>query len=176
MRFSPDLRGFSPPATILEVYRVEHAAKESGIVRSPMHRDLRQQRSKPAMQALHAWLVAEQPEHLPQSPMGKAISYALNQWPALTVFPEDPKVPVDNNAAERALRKVAVGRKNFLFVGNDDAGQNLAVLLTLVQTCELAGVNPQPYLADVLMRVADHPASRIDELLPDKWHPPAGSG
>jgi transposase len=76
---------------------------------------------------------------------------------------------IHNNASERALRVVALGRKNFLFVGHLEGGQNLAALYSLVATCEAHGVNPQAYLADVLMRVQDLPASRIDELLPHRW-------
>ncbi len=99
--------------------------------------------------------------------MGQAIRYGLGQWPAMQVFLENPAVPIDNNASERALRIVALGRKNFLFVGHDVAGQNLAVLLSLVRSCETIGVNPQAYLTDVLMRVQDWPAARVEELLPE---------
>ena len=154
---------------ILAVYRVEHEAKRLGVVRTPAHRELRQTSGKAAMAALHDWLLAQKPQHLPKSPMGGAISYALGQWQALQVFLENPAVPIDNNASERALRIVALGRKNFLFVGNDVAGQNLAVLMSLVRSCEAVGVNPQEYLADVLMRVQDWPAARVEELLPERW-------
>lgn len=156
-------------ALILAVYRVEHEAKRLDIVRSPAHRALRQTAGKEAMDKLHAWLLAQKPQHLPKSPMGQAIRYALGQWPALQVFLENPAVPIDNNASERALRIVALGRKNFLFVGHDVAGQNLAVLLSLVRSCETIGVNPQAYLTDVLMRVQDWPAARVEELLPENW-------
>jgi transposase len=104
--------------------------------------------------------------------MGEAIKYAINQWDALTLFLSDPHLPVDNNASEAALRICALGRKNFLFVGNDGAGENLAGLYSLIATCEVNGVNPLEYLADVLLRVQTHPASRIDELLPHNWAPP----
>jgi transposase len=79
---------------------------------------------------------------------------------------------IDNNASERALRVAALGRKNFLFVGTNEAGENLAGLYSLIATCEANGVNPVDYLADVLIRVQTHPASRIDELLPHNWKPP----
>ena len=105
--------------------------------------------------------------------MGEAINYALGQWDALTLFLTDPHLPIDNNASERALRVAALGRKNFLFVGTDHAGENLAGLYSLIATCEVNGVNPVAYLADVLLRVQTHPASRIDELLPHLWKPPA---
>jgi transposase len=81
-------------------------------------------------------------------------------------------LPLDNNASERALRVCALGRKNFLFVGSDEAGENLASLYSLIATCEANGVNPVDYLADVLIRVQTHPAARIDELLPHNWSPP----
>ena len=88
---------------------------------------------------------------------------------------EDASLPLDNNAAERALRAMALGRKNYLFVGNDEAGRNLAGLSSLVATCEANGVNPEAYLADVLMRLGSHPASRLDELLPHRWQPSSAS-
>jgi transposase len=157
---------------ILEVYRVEHEAKARDIVRSGEHLELRESQSKGHMERLHSWLLEQQPLHPPRSPMGKAISYALNNWEPLTQFLDDVRLPVDNNASERALRVVALGRKNFLFVGHDDAGQNTAVLYSLVSTCEANDVNPQEYLADVLFRVQTHPHSRIDELLPQNWNPP----
>ena len=104
--------------------------------------------------------------------MGSAVRYASNQWEALTRFLDNEKIPVDNNASERALRVVALGRKNFLFVGHEKAGGNLAILYSLVATCEAHKVDPLAYLTDVLVRIGDHPFSRIDELLPDKWSPP----
>ncbi len=82
---------------------------------------------------------------------------------------EDERLPLDNNRAEGALRKAAVGRKNFLFVGHEAAGENLAGLYALVATCEVNGINPEEYLADVLLRVQTHPNSRLDELLPHEW-------
>jgi transposase len=107
-----------------------------------------------------------------EEPHRRAIRYALGQWNALTLFLTDPHLPIDNNASERALRVSALGRKNFLFVGHDEAGENLAGLYSLTATCETNGVNPVDYLADVLIRVQSHPASRIDELLPHNWTPP----
>jgi len=133
---------------------------------------MRQTQSKAAMDDLKAWLLAEQGRHPPRGPMGDAISYALGNWDALTLFLTDAHLPIDNNASERALRVAALGRKNFLFVGTDEAGENLAGLYSLIATCEVNGVNPVAYLADVLLRVQTHPASRVDELLPHNWKPP----
>ncbi len=124
------------------------------------------------MDSFHAWLLDEQARHLPRGAMGEAINYALGQWDELNLFLTDPHLPIDNNASERALRVAALGRKNFLFVGTDHAGENLAGLYSLIATCEVHGINPVAYLADVLLRVQTHPASRIDELLPHRWKPP----
>jgi len=104
--------------------------------------------------------------------VGAAISCALNQWDRLLCFLDNVNVPVDNNASESALRVVALGRKNFLFVGDVEAGDHLATLYSLVSTCEAREIDPVDYLKDVIMRVDTHPASRIDELLPHNWTPP----
>jgi transposase len=141
---------------------------------TPKHLELRQTASKLAMSEFKAWLDAEQGRHLPKGPMGEAINYALGQWDALTFFLTDPRLPVDNNASERTLRVAAIGRKNFLFVGSDHAGENLAGLYSIIATCEANGVNPVAYLADVLLRVQTHPASRLDEQLPHNWRPTPG--
>jgi transposase len=160
---------------ILELYKVEAEAGERGIEGTDEHRALRQQRSKPVMNAFRAWLETEQPRHLPRGPMGEAIGYALNQWNTLTPFLDEPRLAPDNNASENALRAAALGRKNFLFIGHDKAGENLAGLYSLVATCEANGVNPVAYLTDVLVRLQTHPASRLDELLPHRWKPPQPS-
>jgi transposase len=154
---------------ILDVYRVEHDAKEAGIVGTPEHLALRQARARPAMHAFRLWLGEQEPRWPPKSGLGKAVRYALRQWAELTLCLDDANVPVDNNASERALRVVALGRKNFLFVGHAEAGQNTAMLYSLVASCEANGVNPEAYLADVLLRVQTHPAARIEELLPHRW-------
>ncbi len=156
---------------ILALYRVEAQAKQAGIVRTAAHRALRQQKSSPVLMRLHEWLQVQRPLHLPKGAMGVAIRYALNQWQALGHFLHDERLPLDNNRSEGALRKAALGRKNFLFVGHEQAGENLAGLYALVATCEANGVNPELYLADVLLRVQTHPNSRIDELLPHLWKP-----
>jgi transposase len=99
------------------------------------------------------------------------VGYALKNWEPLTRFLGDARIPPDNNRSEAALRAIALGRKNYLFVGNEDAGENIAGLYSLVATCEANRVNPLAYLCDVLLRVSSHPATRIDELLPDRWAP-----
>ncbi len=157
---------------ILEVYKIERAALDNNLLGTPEHLEMRQTASRAVMDEFKAWLDAEQGRHPARGPMGEAIGYALGQWDALTPFLTDPHLPIDNNASERALRVAALGRKNFLFVGTDEAGENLAGLYSLIATCEANGVNPVEYLADVLIRVQTHRASRIDELLPHHWTPP----
>ena len=112
---------------ILEVYRVEHEAKKRGIVRTPAHLELRRTRGREAMDAFIAWLEEVKDQFPPKSAIGQAISYARNRGDTLTRFLDDVRIPLDNNAAESALRVVALGRKNFLFVGGPESGENLAV-------------------------------------------------
>lgn len=158
---------------ILDVYRVEHEAKRHDIVRTSAHLELRRTRGRAAMAAFLAWLEEHKDTFPPKSALGQAISYARNRGDTLTRFLDDVRIPLDNNASERALRIVALGRKNFLFVGNPDCGDNLAGLYSLIATCDLHDVDPLEYLREVLLRVDTHPASRIDELLPHRWTPPA---
>jgi transposase len=157
---------------ILDVYRVERAVLDADLLGTPEHLEQRQTKSKAAMDEFRTWLLDQQARHPPRGPMGEAITYALGNRDALTLFLTDPHLPIDNNASERALRVAALGRKNFLFVGTDEAGENLAGLYSLIATCEVNGLNPVSYLADVLLRVQSHPAARIDELLPYNWQPP----
>ena len=157
---------------IVDLYRVERIAIDDGIYGTPAHGQLRKDHSEPTMIEFKLWLDQEHGNHPPKSPIGEAMRYALSQWEALSLFLTDHRLPIDNNPSERALRVAALGRKNFLFVGHDQAGENLAGLYSLVATCEANGVNPVAYLADVLMRVQTHPASRIDEILPQNWVPP----
>lgn len=157
---------------ILDIYRVEHEAKRRGIVRTPAHLELRQTRGREAMNAFLAWLEEYKDAFPPKSALGQAISYARNRGDTLTRFLDDVRLPLDNNRSERALRIVALGRKNFMFVGNPDCGGNLAGLYSLIATCDLHDVNPLEYLRDVLLRVDTHPASKLDELLPHRWISP----
>jgi transposase len=154
---------------ILGIYRVEHDAKAQEISGTKAHLRLRRRRAGPIRDQLHAWLLKQKPRHPPKSPIATAIRYALNQWRELGRFLDDARVPLDNNASERSLRRVALGRKNYLFVGDVDAGMSIAGLYTLVATCEARGINPFAYLADVIPRVQDHPKRRLDELLPGPW-------
>ena len=101
-----------------------------------------------------------------KSDLAKAIGYALTRWQALTRYRDDGRIEIDNNAAERALRGVALGRNNYLFMGKDAGGERAAAIYSLVETAKLNGLDPEAYLREVLGRIADHPINRIDELLP----------
>ena len=110
----------------------------------------------------------------PKSDMARAIAYGTKRWTALSRFLDDGRLEIDNNIAERALRGVAVGRRNWLFAGSRTGGERAAAIYTVIQTCKANGVDPQAYIADVIARVAgDWPASRWDELMPWNWMPPA---
>ncbi len=102
-------------------------------------------------------------------PVAKALDYMLTRWTALTRFLGDGRICLTNNAAERALRGLALGRKSWLFAGSDRGGQRAAFMYSLIVTAKLYHVNPQAWLADVLRRINDHPASRVGELLPWNW-------
>jgi hypothetical protein len=130
---------------------------------------LRQEQSVPLLTTLCQWLEKEQDQVLPKSPIGEAITYALHQWQALLRYTTRGEVEIDNNAAERALRAVAVGRKNYLFFGSDVGGQTAAVCYSLVQTCKRLGIEPWRYLRDVLTQLPTCPAERLAEVLPDRW-------
>ncbi len=130
---------------------------------------LRQERSLPILTDIESYLRREQPHVLPKSPIGEAIAYALNNWAALVRYTEAGALEIDNNAAERSLRGVAVGRKNWLFFGSDTGGRTAAILTSLVTTCQRLHVEPFAYLRDVFDRISAHPAHRLAELLPDQW-------
>jgi transposase len=140
-------------------------------VRTAANLELRQTRGRATMDAFLTWLDDNKERYPPKSALGQAISCARNRGDTLTRFLDDVRIPLDNNASERALRIVALGRKNFLFVGNPDCGENLAGLYSLIATCDLHQVDPLEYLRDVLVRVDSHPASDIDALLPHRWTP-----
>lgn len=133
--------------------------------------ELRLERSRPTLEAIHAWLEQEHGKVLPKSPIGEAIRYARNHWAALMRPLEAGYLEIDNGASERALKPVAIGRRNWLFAGSDNGGKTAAVLMSLCTTCKELGIDPFAYLRDVLARVSTHPHSRIDELLPDRWKP-----
>lgn len=138
---------------------------------SPAHRlATRRARSKPMVDALHAWLEAELPGLPARSNLAEAIRYALARWEGLSRFLSDGRIELDTNPVERAIRPVALGKKNHLFAGSDGGGERWALVCSLIETCKLNSVEPYAYLKDVITRmVAGHPINRIDELLPWTW-------
>jgi len=130
---------------------------------------VRQRDSKPIVADLETWMRAERARLSRHAATAQAIDYMLTRWPAFTRFLDDGRICLSNNAAERALRGIALGRRSWLFAGSDRGGERAAAMYTLIATAKLNSINPQAWLADVLARIADHPASRLDELLPWRW-------
>jgi transposase len=131
----------------------------------------RNERSRPLVAELEGWLRQQRAKLSRRSETAKAIDYSLKRWTALTRFLDEGRLCMSNNAAERAVRCVAVGRKNWTFAGSDEGGHRAAAVYTLIETAKLNGIDPQAWLADVLARLPDHPARRISELLPWNWRP-----
>ena len=132
-------------------------------------RQARHERSRPPVEALGAWLREQHARLSPNNQVAKAIAYSLNVWDALVRFLDDGRLCMTNNAAERALRCIAVGRNNWTFAGSDNGGRRAAAIYTLIETAKLNDVDPQAWLADILARLQDHPARHIAELLPWNW-------
>jgi transposase len=133
----------------------------------PDQRDeVRNQRSRPLLQSLKQWLEETLGKLSRKSDTALAVRYALGRWAALLRYVDDGRIEIDNNAAERALRAVALARKNYLFAGSDRGGERAAAIYTLIGTAKLNDLDPESYLRNVLSRIADHPINRIDELLP----------
>lgn len=149
-----------------KLYDVEREGKG---LDAKARRELRAAKSRVILDEFRKWLDAQSRILLPKSPMGQAIAYTLSNWTALNRYLDDGDLDIDNNEAERALRRVAIGRKNWLFAGSDEGGRRAAIIYSLISTCRRHEVNPFEYLRDVIERVSAHPASRIDELLPHRW-------
>ncbi|MGE5804042.1 MAG: IS66 family transposase [Gemmatimonadota bacterium] len=132
-------------------------------------RAVRQELSVPLVADLEAWMRSERPKLSRGNDLAKAMDYMLKRWPAFTRFLDDGRVCLSNNAAERGLRGIALGRKSWLFAGSDRGGERAAAMYSLIVTAKMNDIDPQAWLADVLGRIAGHPASRLDELLPWNW-------
>jgi len=145
-------------------------------------KELRQSRAGPALRqshrSSHSRMVVQrifralsklQPRYLPKSPMGEAIRYALNQWPMLERFLEHGEVEIDNNLVENAIRPTAIGKKNWLFFGSEEAGQRGAVIYTLIENCKMHGVEPYSYLKDLLERLPTMTNQQVEQLTPLNW-------
>ena len=151
---------------ILDLFMVERDAANANIVGTAAHLELRRTRSAPILERLVAWVNETTPLFEPKSPMGEALRYLKNQWSRLRVFLDDPLIPIHNNASEAAFRIVALMRKNSLFFGNERAGRRFMTLYSLIATCERHDVNPEVYLADVLIRIQDHPPTGSPNFCP----------
>jgi transposase len=134
-------------------------------------RAVRQAHSKPKVESFKVWAEQQLGAISGKSDLAKAFRYILSRWAAFTLFLEDGCVAIDNNAAERAMRPIGIGRKNWLFAGSDSGGETLAKAMTIIETAKLSGRDPQAYLADVLARINDHMNNRLHELLPWNWKP-----
>jgi transposase len=154
------------------LYDVE---REAADLKVEARRRLRESRSKPIADTLHAWLTLHRQKATDGTAMAKAIDYSLKRWGALTRFLDDPAVPIDNNWIENRIRPVALGRSNWLFAGSLRGGQRAAAVMSLIQSARLNGHDPYAYLRDVLERLPTQPNSRIDELLPHRWTPGAAT-
>ena len=165
-RGSDVLRSHQALAYYRQLYELERAAKDfTDAQRLQMRQDL----AVPILEQFHQWLEAQRPEVLPKSPMGEAIGYALNNWAALVRYTEAGFLAIDNNVSEREMKRIAIGRKNWLSIGSPRGGQTAAVLFSFTSTCQRLGVEPWAYLRDILDRLPSHPAERLAELLPDEW-------
>jgi transposase len=134
-------------------------------------RAARQQHAKPILDALKPWLEGKLATVSGKSTLAEAIRYALGRWEGLTRFLEDGRIEIDSNTVERAIRPIALNRKNALFAGSDDGGEHWATIASLIETCKLNGIDPQHYFASIFTKlVAGHPVTRLDELLPWAYH------
>lgn len=153
-------------ALVGELYAIEREAQDAD---EAARLALRQARSVPVLARIKTWLDVESEIVLPRSPMAQAITYARNQWTALTTYTTQGFLKIDNNASERALKRVAIGRKNWLFAGHDAAAANHARLWSLIASAERHAVDPQRYLTSVLAKIGATPPRELDQFLPDAW-------
>ena len=153
---------------IARLYEVEREARE---LEPEARWLLRQQRSRPIAQALHDWLTEQRQKLAKADVTAKAIDYSLSNWRALTRYLDDGNVPIDNNAAENAVRPLCVGRKNWLFVGSQQAGERAAVVMSLIESAKLNGHDPWAYLKDVFERLPTLKQRDLAQLLPHNWRP-----
>ena len=165
---SDPMRSMIVLAYIRLLYDGEREAREQELDAAG-RRALRQAKAVPILNDLRAYLENERSKVLPKSPEGQAISYALSNWQALCRYCEDGNLQIDNNGAERSLRGIAVGRKNWMFYGSDKGGATAAVLSSFVATCKRLGIDPFLYLRDIFERISSHPNHQLSQLLPDHW-------
>jgi len=157
---------------IAELYAVERTILGRA---DDARRQVRNTSTRPLLVMMKPWLETELGRVPPAGPLAEAIRYALGRWPALCRFLDDGRIELDNNPVERAIRPIALGRKNHLFAGSDGGGARWATVCSLIATAKLNNVEPYAWLKDVLQRMTEgHPVSRLDELLPWNWQPKSG--
>jgi transposase len=170
------VRAAQAVARIAEFYKIEAAAAKLiaertlvGEAADALRLQMRREYTLPKLTAFKEWLESEQKNPLPKSPMGQAISYALNHWTALCRFTDHGFLEIDNNAIERAMKPVAVGRKNYLFAGSPEGGKRAAVMYTFTHTCRELGIDAFVYLCDVFTRLPSASPDQLEDFLPDRW-------
>ena len=152
-----------------ELFEIDRSARALGLS-EPEITLMRQQEALPVLNSMKAWLDKHSLTALPQSSFGKAINYCPNDWTELNNYLLDGDLRFDNNLAEHEMKRVAIGKKNWYFLGSDSAGKHAAVLLSITSTCKRHGINPAEYIKDVLQTLADAPNTDIDSLLPNNWN------
>jgi transposase len=165
-RASDATRAHQALAYYAQLYEIERQAKHQS---DEMRLRLRQDLAVPILDTMHEWLQEQHKDVLPKSKIAEAITYALNQWQALCRYTEAAFLTIDNNWAEREMKQIAIGRKNWLFFGSPQGGKTAAILYTFTSTCRRLGLEPWAYLKDVLTRLPTTPKERLPDLLPDRW-------
>jgi transposase len=165
---SDALRAHRALAYYSQLYTLERGAKNNNFD-DAQRRQMRQELAVPILEMFHTWLEQEQPLVLPKNPLSEAIGYALNNWTALCRYTEAGFLSIDNNLAEREMKQIATGRKNWYFVGSENGGRTAAVLYSFTSTCERLQMDPWAYLQDVLTRLPATPPDQLPALLPDRW-------
>jgi transposase len=176
-RSSDALRAHGALGYYRSLYALERGAQDADLT-DEGKRQMRQELALPLWGQFHTWLERQHVDVLPKSPLGEAIRYALHNWSALVRYTEAGYLAIDNNAAEREMKRIAIGRKNWLFVGSPRGGETAAVLVSFTSSCLRLGVEPWAYLQDVLGRLPTTAPDRLGELLPDHWltaHPGSAS-
>jgi transposase len=170
-RTSDAARSHQALAYYAQLYELERSAKDLAFD-DEQRRQMRQDLAVPIFTKFRTWLDGVRADVVPKSPLGEAIQYALNNWTALVRYTEAGYLAIDNNVAEREMKRIAIGRKNWLFVGSLKGGKTAAVLMSFTSTCHRLGIEPWAYLQDVLSRLPTTPAEQLGDLLPDRWQAP----
>lgn len=151
-----------------KLYTIEQKAREDELS-FDQRRELRIEKAVPILHELEAWLIENKPKVMPRSAIGQAIDYTLKLWPKLKQYVNDGAYEIDNNLVENSIRPVALGRKNYMFAGSHDGAKRAAMMYSFFGSCKMNNVNPYQWLKNVLERIQDHKANKLEELLPSNW-------